>query len=294
MRSGSPMAALDRVGAHAVRAAIRGLPPRGRGMRLARAWTRISSARGAPMLSREPSGMRLRCDLRDDLSRLIFYRGWVDRALETWLSAWLRPGDTYVDVGAHVGFYVSLALAAIDHSGRVIAFEPLDDNYEKLSMSVREVSDRYANVEVHRAAVGATPGQSTLFRPTGEWEHQAYRASLVPGSNRAPHRPVPVVTLDDTLGPVACRLLKIDVEGAEVDVLRGARSFLSRRQAEAVLIELNPTALRDANTTTDELVALLSSFGYRAYEIVGATLEPRTEVEVRGEFANLVFLPTDR
>lgn len=237
--------------------------------------------------------MRLRCDLRDNLARVIFYRGWVDRDVETWLGRWLRPGDTYVDVGAHIGFYVSLALGAIGPSGRVVAFEPLDESYERLSASVREVSDRYPNVEVHRAAVGAIRGDATFFRPAGEWAHQTYVASLVAAGNRTSSGRVRVVTLDDALGTTPCRLLKIDVEGSERDVLHGATSVLSRRQAEAVLIEVNPAALHDAGTTMDEVVTLLSGFGYRPHEIEGATLVPISKLGVPDDFANVVFLPGD-
>jgi len=285
---------VDRIGPHVVRAAIRYVPPRRRGLRLARAWARLTSHRPGLALSREPSGMRLRCDLRDELAATIFYRGWVDRELETWLGRWLRPGDTYVDVGAHIGFYVSLALAAVGRSGRVIAFEPLDESYAKLSASVREVSDRYPNVEIHRAAVGAGRGEAMLFRPAAAWNHQTYRASLVAAANRAPSGRVPVVTLDDTLGTTSCRLLKIDVEGSEAEVLRGARSFLTRRGADAILIEVNPKALHAAGTAPDDVVALLTAHGYRPHAMEGPRLVPRGEISVAGEFADAVFLPDDR
>ncbi len=294
MTDGRARVVVDRIGPHVVRAAIRYLPPRRRGLRLARAWTRLTSHHPALALSREPSGIRLRCDLRDELAATIFYRGWVDRELETWLSRWLRPGDTYVDVGAHIGFYVSLALAAIGPSGRVIAFEPLEESYEKLSTSVWEVSDRYPNIEIHRAAVGAAPGEATLFRPTAAWSHQTYRASLLPAANRTPSGRVPVVTLDEALETMSCRLLKIDVEGNEGAILRGARSFLDRRRAEAILMEMNPEALRAAGTTIGALVTLLAAHGYRPHQIEGPRLVPRDEISVAGEFADVVFLPDDR
>jgi FkbM family methyltransferase len=294
VRDGRAGVVVDRIGPHVVRAAIRYLPPRRRGLRLARAWERLTSHRPALAVSREPSGMRLRCDLRDELAATIFYRGWVDRELETWLRRWLRPGDTYVDVGAHIGFYVSLALAAIGPSGRVIAFEPLAESFEKLSASALEVKDRYPNVDIRRAAVDAVSGEATLFRPDAEWEHQTYRASLVAAASRTPAGAVPVVTLDDALGTTSCRLLKIDVEGNEANVLRGGRSFLSRQQADAILIELNPDALRAAGTTTGEVVALLGRHGYRPRWVEGARLVRRDEISVAGEFADVVFLPADR
>jgi FkbM family methyltransferase len=283
--------ALNRIGPHLVRALIRHVPPRGRGMRLAQAWSRVSSPPLTHVVSREPSGMRLRCDLRDALARVVFYRGCVDRDLEGWLSAWLRPGDTYVDVGAHIGFYVSLALRAIGPSGRVIAFEPLAENFDKLSASVREVADRYPNVELHRVAVGSVAGNATLFAPADEWEHQSYRASLVAAGSRAPSGDVPVVSLDDALGRLSCRLLKIDVEGYEIEVLRGAASFLSDGLPEAIVIELNPPALEAAGRSTAELVALLSGYGYaRHAAVAGGRLGPADGADVVGEFADAVFL----
>jgi FkbM family methyltransferase len=294
MINGLASVLVDRIGPRVVRAAIRYLPPRQRGLRLSRAWGRITSHRPPLILSRERSGIRLRCDLRDELTAIIFYRGWVDRDLEAWLSRWLRPGDTYVDVGAHIGFYVSLALAAIGPSGRVIAFEPLRESYEKLAASVREARDRYPNVEVHRAALGANRGETTIFRPTGRWEHQTYRASLVAAGDRVASERVSVLTLDEALGTTSCRLLKIDVEGSELEILRGGRSFLSDGRAEAIVIEINPSALRDAGTTADRLVELLAADHYRPHQVEGTKLVPRDEIEVAGEFANFVFLPEDR
>jgi FkbM family methyltransferase len=238
--------------------------------------------------------MRLRCDLRDELAAIIFYRGWVDRDLETWLSRWLRPGDTYVDVGAHIGFYVSLALAAIGPSGRVIAFEPLGESYEKLAASVREVRDRYPNVEIHRAALGASRGERPIFRPAGPWEHQTYRASLVGARDRVASERVPVYMLDEALGATSCRLLKIDVEGSELEVLRGGRSLLAERRADAIVLEINPSALRDAGTTVGALAAVLAAAGYRPHRVEGAALVPRGELDVAGEFTNVVFLAEDR
>jgi FkbM family methyltransferase len=278
-----------------IRLAVRHVPPRRRGIRVAHAWTRVQPPDERIFLSRERSGLRLRCDLRDELSRVIYYRGWVDRATEDWMRRWLRPGDTYVDVGAHIGFYVSIALESLRSMGRVIAFEPAPENFEKLHQSVDEVAAVHPNLELHRAAVGAFRDVTLIYQPAGDWRHQSSRASLVPdpAGRLEPADPVKVMTLDEVLTSSACRLLKVDVEGAELAVIRGADRLLSEQRAEAVLIELNPGALGRADTSPEEVVDALAQRGYagRSIDPDGERLIPLRAPDKRAEFVNAVFVP---
>jgi FkbM family methyltransferase len=275
-----------------IRAAIRYMPPRGRGIRLARLWTRIDAPSDLVLLTPERSGMRLRCDLRDELSWLVFYRGSVDSTVEQWIRRWLRPGDTYVDVGAHIGFYVSIALEAIGPGGHVMAFEPLAENFQRLSVSLGEVRTKYPKTRVYRAAVGSRCGLATLYRPKGRWEHQFSRASLSSGRDLTPAERVSVVALDDVLAGAHSRLIKVDVEGHELAVIHGAESILSSRKADAILIELNPSALGRAGTTLDEVGQALVSHGYQPHRIgPDGELAPWNNISVEGEFTNAVYLP---
>lgn len=287
---------LDGVVTPMVRALIRSVPPKGRGIRLAHGWTSLRPPDDSLFISREPSGMRLRCDLRDDISRIVYYRGWVDQGLHRWLAAWLRRGDVYVDVGAHIGSFVSEAASAVGANGRIIAFEPSPVTHAWLCQAVTDSG--LSNIEVRTEAVGARKGKAPWHEPTHLWSAQSYRASVVDAPDLEPSGSVAVVALDDVIPDGRVRLLKIDVEGYEPSVLKGARQLLSDQRCDAVLMELNPPALARAGSTVEELVAVMGGHHYRPhhYSPEGA-VHPWLEVAVRDQFpdafADAIFLPDD-
>jgi FkbM family methyltransferase len=243
-------------------------------------------------VSREPAGLRLRCDLRDELSRVVYYRGAADRALERWLATWLRPGDLYVDVGAHIGSIVSLAASAVGSTGRIVAFEPSPATLAKLRQAVDE-SGR-TNIEVRPEAIGAAAGTAKILTPLDHWAHQSSRASLVPASGLGGGICVPTVSLDEVFGQYRqrIRLLKVDVEGHERPVLRGAQQLLIGRRCDAVLLELNPGALAGAGATVDDLVADMDEAGYQPFKVAPDGTPRYWRPVVRADtFADAVFLP---
>jgi FkbM family methyltransferase len=273
-----------------VRIFVRYVPPRGRGINLAHAWTRWNPPDDRQIASREPGGARLRCDLRDELSRVVFYRGWVDRGLEGWMRHWLRPGDAYVDVGAHIGYLTAMAARVVGHTGQVIAFEPAPDTFAKLSAAFRGAG--FPQVRTVHAAVADTGGEQVLFAAAGEWQHQAYRNSLHPAAGLAPAAEVKVVTLDEELGNQRVRLLKVDVEGGEPSVLAGADHLLTDQRCDALVVELNPPALARAGASVAAVVEQLGRCGYEAHRITeDGGLRRWLPVVVEGEFADAVFLP---
>ncbi|MGI8901496.1 MAG: FkbM family methyltransferase [Nocardioides sp.] len=284
------MSRLEQLVPVGIRAGIRHVPPRGRGIRVAQAWTRLRPPKGTIYVSEEPGGARLQCDLRDHLSRVIYYRGWMDLALETWMKRWLRPGDVYVDVGAHIGYLSALAADAVTRTGRVVAFEPSPDTYAKLRAAFDP--GRFPHVEVVSAAVASAEGEATFFTADGDWAHQSYRNSLHPGPGLRDRTTVPTASLDGHFPHERLRLLKIDVEGGELGVLAGGADLLTGSRCDALVIELNPDALTRAGSSVAALVEHLSVAGFGAHRCrPDGTLEPWRPVEVNTEFADAVFLP---
>ena len=284
------LASAGRIVPMGIRAVIRHLPPRGRGIRLANAWTRFRPPGPTVYVSREPNGARLRCDLRDHLSRVVYYRGWMDLGLEAWMRSWLRPGDLYVDVGAHIGYLAALAAQAVTHAGRVVCFEPSQETWSKLRAAFPPGS--FPQVETVHAAVASTDGEATLFTADGDWEHQAYRNSLHPAPGLRGGGSVATVSLDTYFRKERIRLLKVDVEGGELAVLDGASGLLSSGRCQALVVELNPPALARANSSVPALVDRLAQLGFAAHRVrPGGTLDRWEPVEVRTEFTDAVFLP---
>lgn len=223
-------------------------------------------------------GVRLFIDLSDHVIGLNILRGTYEQDEVALVRNLLRPGDTAIDVGGHIGFFTMQMAALVGPEGRIYAFEPLDASADLLERSIVEngFTDR---VFFQRAAVGATSGDATLTFPAETLNSGgAYllRDGTVPlTGNQAKH--VPLVALDNLPIRRPVRLIKMDVEGAEPQVLRGAKRILTEDRP-TILSELHPTQLdRASGVTADGFLAQVRAIGYRAHAIergaVGAPLD---------------------
>ncbi|HEX2079709.1 MAG TPA: FkbM family methyltransferase [Longimicrobium sp.] len=174
----------------------------------------------------------------------------------------IRPGATVLDVGAHVGYYTLLAAVLAGESGRVHAFEPNPQNADFLRRHVR--INALGNVRVEQAAVSDQAGTARFDFGTGSGTgHLAAGGALE----------VRTIRLDDycaehALAPAA---VKIDVEGAEVSVLEGARQMLERHRPVIFLSTHGPEAHAAS-------LACLRGLGYRVAPILGGDVQTTTEV----------------
>jgi len=168
----------------------------------------------------------------------------------------LRRDSTVVDVGANIGWYTLNAATAVSVKGRIIAFEPEPNNFSLLSRSI--ALNSMNNVELIRESVSDRQGHQTLFLADGNiGGHSTTRAV---GLNRIE---VPSTTLDLSLaefGVDGVHVLKVDVEGAEPQVVLGAAEQLKR--VDNMIMEWNPEAWTNHLRTLD---ILFESF--KVYEI---------------------------
>jgi FkbM family methyltransferase len=238
------------------------------------------------------AGVRLFIDLSDHVIGLSILRGRYEEDEIRFVRSLLKPGDTVIDAGGHIGFFTMHMAAAVGPAGRVYAFEPFNANADLLERSVTE--NRFGDrVVFQRAAAGAAPGTATLTFPV-ETLNSGGAYLLLEGT--APltgnqKRDVPVVALDalDLRRPV--RFIKMDVEGAEPQVVRGAGQLL-REDRPVMLSELHPTQLeRASGVTADQFLEQLRALGYRAHRVedggVGTVLE-RAPAEA---LVSIVLLP---
>jgi len=183
--------------------------------------------------------VRVVCHPHDMVASMALYHGLYDVEEMSFLLAWLRPGDTFVDVGANIAPY-SLLATSLD-GVRAVAFEP-DDRARGRAVANAElnaVQDRLALVPM---AVGDHDGQA-LF--TDDHLPTSHLVDAGNGDGSGAAREVPVVRLDSydadvdgapALGRVG--LIKVDVEGHELAVLAGAAGVLARDRP-ALVVEVN-------------------------------------------------------
>jgi len=187
--------------------------------------------------------VRLVCHPHDMVASMALYHGLYDIEEMSFLLAWLRPGDTFVDVGANDAPY-SLLATSLD-GVRSVAFEPDDQasGRARVNAELNGVQDR---LDLVAAAVGDRDGRALLTDDHLPTSHLVEAGA--PTSSGMATREVPILRLDtydagEGLGRV--RLVKVDAEGHEVAVLRGAAAVLERDRP-ALVVEVNdPVALGD-------------------------------------------------
>lgn len=165
----------------------------------------------------------------------------------------VKPGDVVFDIGAHVGYFTMLAAHIVGTSGKVFAFEPLPVNLAYLKQHQRV--NRLKNVEILPLAVGARQEEMTLDLRGGTG-----RGRLATG--RADGLQVKVTSLDAMFdqgnlpGP---DFIKMDIEGAECDALRGASRLLARYRP-VILLSLHGEAGHESKS-------ILARLGYRLSQV---------------------------
>ena len=238
-------------------------------------------------------GVRLFIDLADHVIGLNILRGRYEQDEIRFVCGLLKPGDSAIDAGAHIGFFTMQMAAAVGPEGRIDAFEPLDHNAALLERSLAEngFADR---VRFQRAAVGAAPGSATLTFPV-ETLNSGGAYLLREGSDPLAgnvKKQVPLVALDALELRRPVRFIKMDVEGAEPQVLRGAAGIL-RDDRPVIHSELHPAQLeRASGITAGQFLAQVAAFGYRAHRVEHGAVGAPIDHAPADALVSIALLPT--
>ena len=187
------------------------------------------------------------------------------------IASVLKPGDTFIDVGAHVGYFSVLAASLVGAGGQVVSFEPEPGNYAQLIEHIR-LNGLTQVLPIH-CALGAQEGVLDLhINADNDGGHALWDVRLHPSNERSRatprSHPVFVATLDRVLGAVGpgrVKAIKIDVEGNEHAVLRGARHTLETHRVPFVIAEVNRTGLELLGTSEGGLRAFMTMLGYETW-----------------------------
>jgi FkbM family methyltransferase len=180
----------------------------------------------------------------------------------------LRQGDTVIDVGAHIGYFSLLASVLVGPSGIVFAFEPERRNY--LQLQANAVLNRRANLQPMQQGLGASLREATMAVQIGirDGSHVLVDHAGPPGTQETRHERLSLLTLDEVIGTTArCRVLKVNVNGGETDVLIGASQMLARQAIDFVLCTCDTRRLRRMKSSEGALRAHMAGFGYQCYRL---------------------------
>jgi FkbM family methyltransferase len=186
-----------------------------------------------------------------------------------------KPGMTFLDIGANVGYYTALALSTMKGNGRIIALEPDPENYRFLQKTIEANATSCSGVVITTvpAAASDRAGRMTLFTSSdNRGDNRLYANQLADAQCD-----VEVLTVDSLLEQMnvtAVDFIKMDVQGYEGFVIRGMRKILERSRSAMLLSEFWPEGLRNAGSSPEEFLSELDSLNFDVSEL-NATGEVR-------------------
>jgi FkbM family methyltransferase len=214
-------------------------------------WDRLTSS-GAEIVMPLKNGGKLWGTMKD----ILFFKEIADQDgirrphLTQVIQEYLSEGDTFIDVGAHIGYFTVLASQKVGSAGKVISFEPFSVNYEYLQKNVQ--INNLENVTVFHSGLWSSSAKKGII------ETAPCRARIVEGSG------IEMVRLDSLdLKP---DMIKMSIEGSEPFALRGMTRTLERHRP-VLLLEFNPVAIVVAGGKITDFWKLLK--GYKVFKVPG-------------------------
>ena len=219
--------------------------------------------RGVATIDDFDGDLRMSLDRSSYISSAIYWRGHHSVSIVQFLRKFLRSEMTFVDVGANIGEITLVAAKRLSH-GRVLAFEPMPATFAQLSHNI--ALNGLARVSLFNCGLYDQPGELPIYtkkdNPCGTVNRGV--PSLFSTGADVESAVVPLRTFDDVAAESALERLdamKIDVEGAEWMVLRGAISSLERFRP-VVIVEISEANFRRAGYTVEDFLSFVRSLGY--------------------------------
>ena len=205
------------------------------------------------------AGYRFRCNLAEFIQRSIFIWGHDQNAIR-FVRSRVRPGDTFVDVGANVGIFSLNASQIVGTKGRVISIEPNPATFARLSRTVAE--NKIANITLCNVGLADARAKVELYTGTSEGNDTA---SMLPGVSTKSVT-VEVLPLDDLMeqcGVERIDYMKVDVDGYEHKVFAGAGKLMASGKVRLVQCEFSDIHLRIVGSTPQKLHEVITGHGFR-------------------------------
>ena len=256
--------------------------------------TAFFPSRGGEVV-KQINGVSIELDLsRGPQTKAMYYDAYEPATVKI-MKKYLKPGDTFIDVGASIGYLSAVAASLVGKNGQIHSFEPSPRDSERLkNLSVRNPDFQ---IHVHPCALGEAAGEANLELSNMKWIGwntmvPRYMQREVLGERTK----VEVMRLDDYLlerndliGKVS--LIKIDTEGYEFKVLKGLQRFFEgfRENLPPIICEVTPRVHALMGTSLAEMSDYMKSFGFRVFTL----LDPKTEIDLTqlSDLTDVLFLP---
>ncbi len=241
----------------------------------------IESLHRGKIMQVQRRGLRWNLGIECTLQRKLFYHGLFDRNESRELLAVARPGTVFFDIGSYFGYY---ALQAARFGAKVFAFEPVGRNFEQLQTNI---ALNRSTAEAFRLALSDSKGEVSFEIPDASNGGRGHIATADTGALTETVSMTTLAEFAETHGVRGIDAVKLDVEGAEVRVLRGGADIL-RRSRPTMLVELNPPCLARFDTSEAELLDTLRSIGFKIHRANRSGLVPYTGLLPGEGYTNII------
>lgn len=215
-------------------------------------------------------GSLMHLTLPDSLQTRLFLTGHWEPRITDLISTALAPGDTFIDIGANVGYYTLLASGQVGEHGNVFAFEASPSIFRRLQLNVS--SNRMHNVSLHNVAIGNKPGKVWIWTaPEGNLGHSTIIDKVAAADGHRREAEVPCDTLSSLVplpNLLGARLIKMDIEGAERLAIEGIVQHLKQfSERTEWVVELSPTFSPGGARDIEWIFNTFIDAGYSAFKI---------------------------
>ena len=218
------------------------------------------------------------------VEKSLYYTGTYEKGTLDILKNLLSDGDVFIDIGANIGLMSIFASSLVKNDGKVIAFEPNPDTRQILNENI--ILNSIGNIEVSSYALGSITENTKIY---DRWDSNRGSASLIRSEGSTEGHDIKVIRLSDYINSnTKISLIKLDIEGYELEALKGADHILQRKNPPMLIVEFSHLRENKLDQGTNKMYELIKSFNYRLFKPIGGKgrLSKLVEVTQKSELPN--------
>ena len=251
-------------------------------------------SKGTRKISTLKYNIKMDLDLNEYLQSYLYFFGSYELPTLKLIKRLLKPSDMILDIGANVG-YTSLTFAKfINDKGKIFSFEPEKKNYNTFLKNIK--LNKFNNIYPHKLAVADENKSIKLY--LSKSENDGIHSTLLHTDTLSEnYEEVEAVKMDDFVknnNITKVNFVKIDVEGAEIDVINGMKQVMSDNQP-VIILELVESLQKLKNLTTSEFKKILfNEYNYYPFIISDKGFISKCDLDSKHESDNVVFIHKDK
>ena len=228
-----------------------------------------------------PNGIKLWIDPENDegVERSLYYTGTYEAGTLDFIKNNLKRGDRFVDVGANIGLMSIVASSAVGNEGKIFSFEPHPETAKILRFNID--LNAIKNIEIIQKGVGSSTGQAKIY---DRWDVNRGGASLISSNSEQESFDIEIVKLDDVLQSSSVDMIKIDIEGYELEALKGAKNIIGSEKPPILIVECTQET-EHQEYSREELYFWLKNTNskYKFYKLKGSKSRKSKLIEIADE-----------